>query len=342
MSASSTIVSFSADTGDRRAQRDPQHRQVAGPQADRLVLDLRSNPGGLLDEAVSVCDLFLDKGEIVSQRGRTTQRESSATMREPGDDADGPADHRADRRRIGLGLRDRRRRAAGPAPRAGHGRAQLRQGQRADAAAAARTTTALRLTTARYYTPSGRSVQEGGIEPDIRVPQLSDPDYAKRAALPRKRPAPPPDQRGQAGRKELETDTATIRASPPTAEELKSQGIKDFQLHYALKTLGRLGGAGTGRRGARTATGGAQIMMRAREMALPSPALIALLLPAVLLGGASRRNIRRPVSVRDVLVAALAAFRRDLSRRWPLAAAPQSLASAVFTCSPRWPSPPAA
>src|SRR3546814_9169163 len=41
-------------------------------------------------------------------------------------------------------------------------------------------TTALRLTTARYYTPSGRSVQEGGIEPDIRVPQLSDPDYKDR------------------------------------------------------------------------------------------------------------------------------------------------------------------
>ena len=41
-------------------------------------------------------------------------------------------------------------------------------------------TTALRLTTARYYTPSGRSVQEGGIDPDIRVPQLSDPDYASR------------------------------------------------------------------------------------------------------------------------------------------------------------------
>src|SRR3546814_13738828 len=41
-------------------------------------------------------------------------------------------------------------------------------------------TTALRLTTARYYTPSARSVQEGGIDPDIQVPQLSDPDYASR------------------------------------------------------------------------------------------------------------------------------------------------------------------
>src|SRR3546814_16053025 len=41
-------------------------------------------------------------------------------------------------------------------------------------------TTALKLTTARYYTPSGRSVQEGGIEPDVRVPQLSDPDYKNR------------------------------------------------------------------------------------------------------------------------------------------------------------------
>ena len=99
---------------------------------------------------------------------------------------------------------------------------------------------ALKLTTARYYTPSGRSVQEGGIEPDIRVPQLSDPDEALRAEvrLSRKRPEAPPGQRGGAeGRRSRERRQArsALHRRPPT--QLKKQGIDDFQLHYALETL---------------------------------------------------------------------------------------------------------
>jgi carboxyl-terminal processing protease len=101
-------------------------------------------------------------------------------------------------------------------------------------------TTALKLTTARYYTPSGRSVQEGGIEPDVRVPQLSDPDYKNR-----------PKFRESDLRRhlinEIKTDNAAleedIKDDPRfamTAEELKKKGIEDFQLDYALKTIGRL------------------------------------------------------------------------------------------------------
>jgi len=99
---------------------------------------------------------------------------------------------------------------------------------------------ALRLTTARYYTPSGRSVQAGGIDPDIRVPQLSDPDYKDRPKL---REA---DLRrhlvSQAQVKDdlLENDSATDPRFSASAEELKKKGIKDFQLDYALKTLRRL------------------------------------------------------------------------------------------------------
>jgi carboxyl-terminal processing protease len=100
--------------------------------------------------------------------------------------------------------------------------------------------TALRLTTARYYTPSGKSVQEGGIEPDILVPQLSDPDYAKR---PRYRES---DLRkhlineAKLDRKELEADSNTDPKFSASAEDLKKQGIEDFQLDYALKTIDRL------------------------------------------------------------------------------------------------------
>jgi carboxyl-terminal processing protease len=99
---------------------------------------------------------------------------------------------------------------------------------------------ALRLTIARYYTPSGRSVQAGGIDPDIVVPQLSDPDYKDRPVV---REA---DLRrhllSQAGVKDdvLEKDSTPDPRFSATAEELKKKGIKDFQLDYAIRTLKRL------------------------------------------------------------------------------------------------------
>jgi len=105
-------------------------------------------------------------------------------------------------------------------------------------------TSALRLTTARYYTPSGKSVQEGGIEPDIMVPQLSDPDYKTR-----------PKFRESDLRRHLvnevkleddvlEEDTKDDPRFTQTAEELKEQGVEDFQMDYALKTISRLGPEG--------------------------------------------------------------------------------------------------
>jgi carboxyl-terminal processing protease len=101
--------------------------------------------------------------------------------------------------------------------------------------------TALRLTTARYYTPSGRSVQEGGVTPDISVPQLSDADYKDR---PKFREA---DLRRHLIN-ELKVDDSVIQddGKPDprfavTAEQLKAKGVKDFQLHYAVNTIARLG-----------------------------------------------------------------------------------------------------
>ena len=99
---------------------------------------------------------------------------------------------------------------------------------------------ALRLTTARYYTPSGKSVQAGGIDPDIAVPQLSDEDYKSRPKL---REA---DLRrhlvSQAKIKDevLEDDSTPDPRFLLTAAELEKKGIKDYQLDYALKTLKRL------------------------------------------------------------------------------------------------------
>ena len=109
---------------------------------------------------------------------------------------------------------------------------------------------ALKLTTARYYTPSGRSVQEGGIEPDIRVPQLSDPDAARRAQFSLRES----DLRGHLVNEvdledeALEADRNDDPRFTLTAAQLEEQGIDDFQLDYAIRTLRRTSGAVVARR----------------------------------------------------------------------------------------------
>jgi carboxyl-terminal processing protease len=105
-------------------------------------------------------------------------------------------------------------------------------------------THAVKLTTARYYTPSGRSVQEGGIDPDIQVPQLTDADAQKRSQDALRES----DLRGhlvnEAGLddKKLETDKQIDPRFKLTPAELTAKGIKDFQLWYAVQTLRRASG----------------------------------------------------------------------------------------------------
>ena len=103
--------------------------------------------------------------------------------------------------------------------------------------------TALRLTTSRYYTPSGRSVQEGGIEPDVKVPQLSDPDYKSRPVFREDDLRRHLINEVKADNSVLEEDTKPDPRFTATVEQLKAKGITDFQLDYALKTIGRLAAA---------------------------------------------------------------------------------------------------
>jgi len=141
--------------------------KVSKDKLKGYVLDLRNNPGGLLDQAVAVSDAFLDKGEIVSTRGRRSEDAQRYNSR-PGDIAAGlPVavlinggsasaseivagalqDHH---RAILLGTKSFGKGSVQTIiPLPGHG--------------------AMRLTTARYYTPSGRSIQAKGIDPDIIV-----------------------------------------------------------------------------------------------------------------------------------------------------------------------------
>jgi carboxyl-terminal processing protease len=102
--------------------------------------------------------------------------------------------------------------------------------------------TEVRLTTARYFTPSGRSVQEGGIDPDLVVPQISDPDYKTRPVFREDELRRHLINEAKVDNKVLEEDTKTDPRFTATADELKKRKIDDFQLYYALQTIARLGG----------------------------------------------------------------------------------------------------
>ncbi len=137
-----------------------------------LVLDLRSNPGGLLDQAVNISDLFLDGGEIVSTRGRRA-RDTLRELGTRGDKLSGKPvivlinGGSASASEIVAGaLQDRNRALILGTKSFGKGSVQtvipLQNGIQG----------ALRLTTARYYTPSGRSIQAQGIDPDLPFPVI--------------------------------------------------------------------------------------------------------------------------------------------------------------------------
>jgi len=163
------ITTFNAQTEPGLRMAIETIKKEKGKDLLGYVLDLRNNPGGLLDQAISVADDFLDKGEIVSTRGRNEEdtKRDNAT---PGDLADGlPVivlinGGSASASEIVAGaLQDHRRAVLVGTKSFGKGSVQT--------IIQMPNSTAIRLTTARYYTPSGRSIQAKGIEPDIIVPQ---------------------------------------------------------------------------------------------------------------------------------------------------------------------------
>ncbi len=233
------VNSFNRTTTDNVLAAISGIEKSLGGRPLGYILDLRSNPGGLLDQAVSLSDTFLERGEIASQRGRKKSDIERYHAR-PGDAARGlPVIVLVD-----AGSASAAEIVAGALQE--HHRA-LVMGERTFGKGSVQTllplsqSTALRLTTARYFTPSGKSVQEGGITPDIAVPQLSDPDYKDK-----------PKFRESDLRRhlinEIKVDDEVVQDDgkpdprfTATADELKKKGITDFQLHYALQTIARLG-----------------------------------------------------------------------------------------------------
>jgi carboxyl-terminal processing protease len=232
------INTFTGNVADQTKSALLSIDKATGGHPLGYIVDLRSNPGGLLDQAVDVSDAFLESGEIVSQRGREKDDIERYYAR-PGDMAHGlpvivlvDAGTASASEIVAGALQDHRRALVMGEKSFGKGSVQtvVQTGPEA----------ALRLTTARYYTPSGRSVQAGGIDPDITVPQLSDEDYKDR---PRIREA---DLRrhllaqSKVEDKLLEADETPDPRFLMTAAELEKKGVKDFQLDYAIKTLKRL------------------------------------------------------------------------------------------------------
>lgn len=229
------ITSFNEQTEKGLKKEMAKIKEEIGSDLQGIVLDLRNNPGGLLDQAIAVADAFLDKGEIVSTRSRRPE-DTQRFNAKPGDLSGqlpivvlingGSAsaseivsgalqDHR---RAVILGTKSFGKGSVQTImPLPGHG--------------------AMRLTTARYYTPSGRSIQAKGIEPDIKVEQarIESIETLKRRresdfrnALDngsKKGNGKKPDAKPQAGKSKI------------GAEDEKPADKQDYQLSRALDLL---------------------------------------------------------------------------------------------------------
>ena len=207
------ITSFNEQTDVGLINAFKQLRQQAGNKLIGIVLDLRNNPGGLLEQAVSVSNAFIDKGEIVSIRGRKPQSGQRFNAQADKDISGGLPmvvlinGGSASASEIVAGaLQD-------------HHRAVL-MGTRSFGKGSVQTIielsdhSAMRLTTARYYTPSGRSIQAKGIDPDIvveaaKIEKLAPSDIRHEADL--KGALPNPDAK-------TPTDTKKPKAPGPTSQ----------------------------------------------------------------------------------------------------------------------------
>ena len=239
-----SVNEFSNEVGVDVAKGIEDLKKQSGGKLMGIVLDLRQNPGGALEEAVALSDIFLTKGDIVSQRGRNPREDEyfKAESMIPGDLAKGlpvivliDSGSASASEIVAGALQDQRRAVVMGERSFGKGSVQslfFLDNTR---------TSAVKITTARYYTPLGRSVQEGGILPDIMVPQLSDPDARRRAELTVRESDLRRHLVNEAtiDDKKLEADRQPDPRFKMSAEELKTKGIKDYQLYYAIQTLRR-------------------------------------------------------------------------------------------------------
>lgn len=206
-----------------------------------FVIDLRNNPGGLLNQAIMVSDAFLEKGEITSTRGRDPEQGERFNA-EPGDLADGKPmvvlinGGSASASEIVSGaLQDHRRAIVVGTKSFGKGSVQTLIPLKGDGA--------MRLTTARYYTPSGRSIQALGVMPDIVVNQpivepLTEEEQEARDAEEARNDRSEADLRGAITNDSMSEDERNqLEADRARTEEAAKLRDEDYQLAYAVDIL---------------------------------------------------------------------------------------------------------
>jgi len=205
-----------------------KERQLKG-----LILDLRNNPGGLLSQAISVSDMFLDSGVIVSTKGRSTSQNIEATAHKNNKERNYPVivlvnGGSASAAEIVAGaLKDNKRALVLGTRTFGKGSVQtvlpLSDGS------------GLRLTTARYYTPSGKSIQLSGIAPDIElefVPPSEEKDKQARHFMREE------DLEGHIPKEEGKSADGTEKGrAAEKDQQIKALLQKDNQVRHAMQLL---------------------------------------------------------------------------------------------------------
>lgn len=233
------VTTFNDQTYDNLAEGIAKHIEEAGgiDNVDGFVLDLRNNPGGLLSQAIKVSDAFLEKGEIVSTRGRDPE-DGDRYNASPDDLAQGKSivvlinGGSASASEIVAGaLQDHKRAVVVGTKSFGKGSVQTVMPLRDSAA--------MRLTTARYYTPSGRSIQALGVSPDIVVEQpRTSPKEEKEEENTARSRRNEADLRGSLDNDSLsEEEREQIEADREAAIKSAELREQDYQLSYAVDLL---------------------------------------------------------------------------------------------------------
>lgn len=231
------VTTFNDQTYDNLAAGLTKTAEELGglDRIDGVVIDLRNNPGGLLTQAIKVSDAFLDRGEIVSTRGREPG-DGERFHATPGDLTGGKpvvvlinAGSASASEIVAGALQDHRRAIVVGTKSFGKGSVQTLVPLRGDGA--------MRLTTSRYYTPSGRSIQALGVMPDIVVNQ---PAPAPAPAEGEEPPAPrsEADLRGVLTNDSMtEDERKVLEEERARAEEAARLRDEDYQLAYAVDIL---------------------------------------------------------------------------------------------------------
>ncbi|WP_114292866.1 S41 family peptidase [Pseudosulfitobacter sp. DSM 107133] len=231
------ITTFNDKTYPNLEEKLAEEVEKAGgiDNVNGFVIDLRNNPGGLLTQAIKVSDAFLEKGEIVSTRGRLAE-DGDRFNATPGDLAQGKPivvlinGGSASASEIVAGaLKDHRRAIIVGTKSFGKGSVQTVMPLRGGGA--------MRLTTARYYTPSGRSIQSLGVSPDIIVQQpRRKPETEEEDGPPLLRSEA--DLRGAISNDSLtEDEIRQIEEDRAKAEAAADLRKEDYQLAYAIDIL---------------------------------------------------------------------------------------------------------